>query len=113
MPHIGVWLSKKYYKKWKALGIPAGKLLREIIDIKCKERGIEVEDDCPELILRVKCPYCGHEQNTTTVRIVRCMNCNRSYQVYRKTGTSRIVGIVKGTMEMLHKKYYEVYGKSH
>jgi len=64
-----------------------------------------------ELIIRVKCPHCGWEQNTRSLKTVKCLRCGRSYSVYRKRGFSRIVGIVKGNRELLFKRYYEIYKK--
>ena len=60
------------------------------------------------LIIKVKCPFCGFEQNTTSLKTVKCLKCESRYQVFCKKKRSRVVGVVKGTKEMLFKAYYEI-----
>jgi len=62
-----------------------------------------------EIILLVRCPHCGYEQTTTTIKRVKCWRCQRTYSVYPKKGTSRIVKIVKGTLEQLHALYFKTF----
>ena len=51
--------------------------------------------------LVVKCPFCGFEFITTTVKRVRCYNCERTFRVFyrEKKGSelkSRVLLILKG-----------------
>ena len=62
--------------------------------------------------IKVRCPHCNHQQITTTVRRIRCHNCNRTFEVYPLTshGTilkPRIVKIIEGTIKELHKEAYK------
>jgi len=60
------------------------------------------------LVLLVKCPKCGFEQQTTTVKKVRCFRCNTVYNVYCKTKKgwkSRIVKIVEGSYQELFQAF--------
>lgn len=106
MPLKTVWLSQREYEKIKELNLNFSRFVRERLHEYFKSQGIEIENDDPELIIKVKCPFCGFEQNTTTVRTVRCFECGRQYRVYKKS-QSRIVKIVKGSLQLLFKKYYE------
>jgi hypothetical protein len=64
----------------------------------------------PEFIALVKCPKCGYTQKTTTIRVVKCHECNRDYTVMPIMGVrppkikSRIIKVVKGSA---HKEYYK------
>jgi len=111
MPRVNIWLNKEIYEKAKEKQLNFSELLRNAIKKKLEETGISFQNNNSELLLRVRCPRCGFEQNTTTIKTVRCMNCNHSYQVYVKGKTSRIVQLLKGDLSLLHKKYYETYGK--
>lgn len=64
----------------------------------------------PRLMLRVKCPRCNHEQNTTSIKSVKCFRCDRAFTIYPKKKKSRIVRIVKGTREMLMREYKHKFG---
>jgi protein-arginine kinase activator protein McsA len=65
------------------------------------------------VVLRVRCPYCGFEQKTTSIKTVRCHRCYRTYSVFnpnkRWTKASNVVGIEKGTLQELWQLYNEVY----
>jgi len=110
MPKTTIYLSRALYKTAKKHQIKFSPLLRNALLAKLDELNIELEEvDMPRLILRVKCPRCKHEQNTTTIKKVNCFKCDRSYHVYVKGGKSRIVKIVRGNMAMLHDLYNSVY----
>lgn len=53
-----------------------------------------------KFILRVKCPFCGFVQPTTSVKSVRCFHCERSYLIFPKKSLSRVVEVVKGNKEI-------------
>lgn len=64
------------------------------------------------VLVRVKCPKCGWEQNTSSVRRIKCFKCNRSFEVYPLEGKSRIVKLVRGTLQELHElAWYERFRK--
>jgi transposase-like protein len=67
------------------------------------------------LKIRVKCPYCGFEQVTTTIKRVKCFRCMKTYPVFYKnrrwTKSNNIVRLEEGTLEELHKLYYEEFVK--
>ena len=68
------------------------------------------------LVLRVRCPKCGYEFNTKTIKTVVCKVCGRSFKVYYKqkigfrkyVWRSRIVRIVRGSKIELFKKFEEL-----
>jgi len=60
--------------------------------------------DEPDLILLVRCPHCGGQFQTTSVKMVRCEYCGRVFRVYRKRARTRIVKILKGNKAILFKK---------
>jgi len=59
------------------------------------------------LIIRVLCPYCGKEQNTRSVKRVKCLRCEKSYKIYPKDKKSHVVKLVKGTLIELHSELYK------
>ena len=64
------------------------------------------------MIIKVKCPHCDHQQNTTSILRVRCHNCSRTFEVYPLTShgnvlKSRVIKIIKGNEHELHKKAYK------
>jgi len=64
------------------------------------------------LILRVKCPWCGKEFNTTKFKYLVCPNCHKKFNVYyKKRGEvcHFIVNIVKGTRTQLFKAYSKLF----
>jgi len=63
------------------------------------------------LVIRVRCPKCGFEQNTKSLKMVRCFRCNKSYAVFPKRMHSRVVDVVKGTREMLLTAYQRLNKK--
>ena len=67
------------------------------------------------IILKVRCPYCGYEFNTTSIKTVRCKRCPHTFKVYYKKRygkkfiwRSRIVDIIKGSRKELLKKFREL-----
>jgi len=67
------------------------------------------------MILKVRCPKCGYEQTTKTIKRVKCWNCGATYSVYYKVRygrewvwKSRIVKIVEGTQEELLKMFEDL-----
>jgi ribosomal protein S27E len=54
-----------------------------------------------KIILRVKCPKCGFEQNTRSIKQVKCMQCLHSYSLFPRKKRSRVIGIVKGSRNEL------------
>ena len=69
---------------------------------------IPVEEREPELIVRVRCCHCGFEQNTSTLKMVKYVNCGHSFRVFTKWGC-RIRKIVKGNQNLLTKMFYQTY----
>lgn len=63
-----------------------------------------------KLMIRVKCPRCENERNTTTLKTVKCFHCGRSFKVYPARGKSRIVRIVDGGIKLLHERYLHEFG---
>jgi uncharacterized OB-fold protein len=64
------------------------------------------------LIVRVKCPWCGEEFNTSKFKYLVCPNCFRRFNVYyKKKGkvTHFIVSIVKGTRSQLFRIYSKIF----
>jgi len=67
------------------------------------------------LVLMVECPFCGYQFTTTTIKRVKCYNCERTFKVYYKTKKGkewvlqhRVVGIVRGTREELMKRIMKI-----
>jgi hypothetical protein len=63
-----------------------------------------------KLVIRVRCPNCGFEQNSRSIKRVRCIRCGKSYAVFPKRKHSRVVDIVKGSREMLLMAYIKQVG---
>ena len=61
--------------------------------------------------VRVKCPKCGREFSTTTIKTVKCRWCNHSFTVFPKRGRSRIVKIEEGSLQLLWKLRNELLRK--
>jgi len=65
--------------------------------------------------LKVRCPWCGFIQTTTTIKRVKCFRCLKTYPVFYKrkkwTKNNNIVEIVQGSLSELHRLYYEEYVK--
>ena len=65
------------------------------------------------VVLRVRCPHCGFEQTTRSIKRVRCFRCGRTYQVFninkKWVKSNNIVRIEKGTLQELWQMYSEVY----
>jgi len=64
------------------------------------------------LVIRVKCPRCGYEFTTRTLKVVKCPNCSYHFKVYYRVKEgrkwywrSRVVKIEKGTLSDLMKKF--------
>jgi len=61
----------------------------------------------PRVVIRVQCPHCGAERNTTSVRTIKCFRCGKSFAVVPKNKKSRIVKLVRGSIQDLHKLILE------
>lgn len=107
---INIWLSKELKKAVKMSGMDVSAFVREKLIEELSKRNIPVEDPNPELIIRIRCPNCGFEQNTSTIKLVRCINCDYLFKVFTRKG-SRIRKIVKGNEYLLQKLYYRIYGR--
>jgi ribosomal protein S27E len=61
--------------------------------------------------LKVRCPYCGFIQITSTIKKVRCFRCMKTYPVFYKrkrwVKSNNIVEIVEGSLFELHRLYEE------
>ncbi|MBU5537663.1 MAG: hypothetical protein KQA38_03830 [Candidatus Aenigmarchaeota archaeon] len=106
---IHLWLGKDLKKAVIKAGIDVSEFLRAKLLEELRNRNIQIEIEDPELIVRVRCIHCGFIQNTSTIKLVRCVNCNRFFRVFTKKG-SRIRGIIKGNEYLLQRFYYRVYG---
>ena len=111
MTVTSVWLPKEILKTAKKHQLNLSQILKAGVKTQLKDLGVEVKEKMPELIIKVKCPYCSHTQNTTTIKRVRCFKCERTFSIYRKGKPSRIVEIVKGSRDLLFKYYNAVYKK--
>lgn len=107
--NVNIWIGVELKKAVIKARINISEFVRTKLLEELKNRNIKIEIPDPELIIMVRCPNCGFQQNTTTIRMVRCHKCNRYYRVYRKGGRPRIVKIVKGSEAMLHSLYYRYY----
>jgi transposase-like protein len=63
------------------------------------------------MIIRVRCPHCGFEMNTRSVRTVKCIRCNRSFEVFPldskgKVRKSRVVKLIQGDLKELYRLAY-------
>ena len=61
-----------------------------------------------DVIIRVRCPKCGFVQPTRSIKRVKCWQCGHVFKVYifdthGRIKKTRIVGIVRGTLQDLHK----------
>ena len=67
------------------------------------------------VVLRVRCPYCGFEQKTKSIKRVRCFRCLKTFPVFYRRGRwikrHNIVKLEQGSLQELWKLYYEVYGR--
>lgn len=105
-----IWLSKELKKAVIKANINLSEFVRSKLLEELRNRNIEVEAPNPELILRIRCPRCGRQRNTSSIVMARCFDCNHSFRIFKK-GRSRITGIIKGNLEPLHKMYYKEYGR--
>jgi len=62
------------------------------------------------LIIRVECPHCSFQQNTETIKTIRCQACNKQYDIYPVNEKSRIIKIIKGDIQLLLREWYKEYG---
>lgn len=65
----------------------------------------------PSLIVKVRCPFCSHSQNSTTLKTVKCQRCGRSFEVYLldskgKIRGTRIISLIKGSLSLLYREAY-------
>jgi len=109
-PKVTLWIGTDLHSIAAEYKLNLSALLREKIKEHLRSKNIEIKEDCPQLILEVKCPFCSNKQKTTTVKTVRCFKCNKQYRVMGR-GKSRIVSIIKGNIGLVHKLYYSVYPK--
>jgi ribosomal protein S27E len=114
MPRTTVWLRNELHAFAKDNHINVSRVVRETLVKIAKEEYGYTETELSlnvkgnrdkNLILRVRCPNCGNERNTTSVRIVECFSCNKRYAVFPKESPSRIVSIVRGTQDDLDRTY--------
>jgi predicted Zn-ribbon and HTH transcriptional regulator len=101
---IGIGLKKAVLKA----GIDVSEFVRNKLLEELKNRNVTIEEKEPELIVRVRCCHCGFEQNTSTLKMVKCINCGHSFRVFTKWGC-RIRKIVKGDQNLLTKMFYQTY----
>jgi uncharacterized protein YbgA (DUF1722 family) len=59
-----------------------------------------------KVVIRVRCPYCKFEFNTTSLERTRCMRCLKSFTIFpkKKKLMSRVVGIVRGSFKDLQEE---------
>lgn len=43
-----------------------------------------------DLIVRIKCPGCGQEQRTQSLKSKKCFNCGKSITIFPKNNMSRV-----------------------
>ena len=108
---VNVWIGKDLKVAAMKAGIHFSSFLRDKLTEYFQEKGIRVNYEIPDLILLVRCPHCGNKQQTASVQMVNCQNCKRSFRIYRKRGSSRILRILRGDRALLQKKYYRIYGR--
>jgi len=66
------------------------------------------------LILRVKCPKCGSERKTASLKRAVCFKCGKNFIIFSKRESkSNIVKIIKGDGLLLSQNLYKlgIYGK--
>lgn len=102
MPKVTVWLKKQLYEEAKRAKVNFSEVLREALKSRLGTKLGEVEED-PELVLKVKCPFCSWVQLTSSTKVVRCIKCERKYRVFPKRKPSAIVDIVKGDFATLQR----------
>jgi hypothetical protein len=59
-----------------------------------------------KVVIRVKCPRCGFEFNTSSLEKTRCMRCLKPFIIFpkKKKIRSRVIGIVKGSFKELQEE---------
>jgi predicted Zn-ribbon and HTH transcriptional regulator len=107
---IHLWLGKDLKKAVIKARIDVSEFVRNKLLEELRNKGIVIEVPDPEFIIKVRCPNCGFKQNATTIKQVRCFNCQRYFRVYVR-GRSRIVGIVKGSKEIVFRYFNRIYGR--
>jgi len=109
---ITLWIGKELKYAAKAVKINLSAFLREKLKEELAKRNMEVKLDEPELILEVRCPYCGFKQQTSTIKTVQCQRCKKFFKVYTRKYGSRITNIIKGDKQKLFALYSRVFRKS-
>jgi ribosomal protein S27E len=109
-----IWIPKEILVKAKANKLNLSKLLKLAVIDELQSLGVKVNEFADhQLVLKVKCPYCSNTQPTISISRVRCFRCERTFTIYPKIkgrlARSRIIGIIKGTQEMLDKRYYKKF----
>jgi hypothetical protein len=59
-----------------------------------------------KVVIRVKCPYCKFEFNTSSLEKTRCMRCLKTFVIFpkKKKLRSRVIGIVRGSIKDLQEE---------
>jgi len=109
---IHVWLGKELKEACKKLNINISREFRLWLAQRLKENNIEVKVPEPEIVLLVGCIHCGHQFETTSISQVRCPNCQKTFRVYVRGGTSRIKKIIRGDIQKLYALYAKKFKKS-
>lgn len=109
---IELYIGKELKEAVNKSGLNASKFMREKLVEYFKESGIAISIPEPTIIILARCPSCGCITQTSSIIITRCSNCGKAFRPYLKTKpSSRIVKIVKGTIQDLHREYYRIYGR--
>jgi formylmethanofuran dehydrogenase subunit C len=107
--NVNIWLGIELKKAVVKAGVNLSEFVRNKLLEELKNRNIKIEHPDPELVIRVRCPFCNSQRDTSSILTVRCSHCGRFFKVFRKRGHSRIVAIVKGNISVLNKLYYQMY----
>jgi len=99
-----LYLRSDLYELVKKAKINVTKFVNEKLAEEIAKRGLKVPEFNADLVVRVRCPYCGAQRNSITLRLVTCFRCGHRFKVLCKRKFSRIVGIVKGSMAELHRR---------
>ena len=107
--NVNIWLGVELKKAVIKAGINISEFVRTKLLEELKNRNIEIKYQDPELIIRVRCPFCNSQRNTSSILNVRCFHCGHFFKVFRRRGRSRVVAIVKGNKSILNRLYYQIY----
>jgi len=109
MPKVTVWIGEKHYRAAKEHALNLSQLLREAIEQATKDKIPDPDYFLPDLLVQVRCPYCGAFKVTGALSATKCDRCKRVFRIYTRKYGTRIVKIVRGDQQLLQERLARVH----